>query len=240
MSKSICLIPAKGCSTRLPRKNLLPLNGVPLVALAIEKARNSELFDIVCVSTEDDEIANVARGSGAEVPFVRPIHLSRDPSTLIDVMLHALDHYSDVGVNFDKICVILPTSPFVTIDDVTQANKIFDEIHCDALMSVCATEFPPYNAWQLDETCMLLPCFPDSPFKFTKATECPRTYRSNGAILIVNVAFLRKERTYRSNALQSYVMPIERSLDIDTSLDYEFAKFLANRHNQKKPNRGSV
>jgi len=234
MHKSICLIPAKGCSTRLPRKNLLPLEGMPLVSKTIEKAIYSELFDVVCVSTEDEEIASVASSCGADVPFIRPMYLSRDPSTIIDVMLHALSQYNDKGIKFDKICVLLPTSPFVTINDIILANEQFDENPSNALISVCATNFPPYNAWELDDDCMLRSCFPDSPFRFTKATECPKTYRSNGAILIANVEILQKERSYRTRPLRPYVMPTERSIDIDTSMDYEFAKFLSNhlRHNQ--------
>lgn len=234
MFKTICLIPAKGCSTRLPRKNLLPLNGTPLVVRAIEKARCSNLFDIVCVSTEDEEVANISRCNGADVPFIRPISLSRDPATINDVILHTLTQYSNVGCEFEKVCVLLPTSPFVTISDIIQANKKFDESHCGALMSVCSTDFPPYNAWLVDEDGALQPCFPESPYKFTKGTECPGTYRSNGAILIVKADVIRKERTYRTNMLLSYVMPVERSLDIDTPLDYEFARFLASSEKPQK------
>lgn len=197
----------------------------------IEKVLAISNFDEVCVSTEDEEIARIARQNKASVPFLRPAELSRDPSTIIDVMLHALDFYRCKGESFSKICVVLATTPFVEINDIVKANNIFDENFESALMSVSATEFPPFNAWveaEVNGQKFLEPCFPDSPYKYTKSTECPITYRSNGAILIVRSDALLKNKTYRNSRILSYVMPIENSLDIDTRLDYEYAQFLVN------------
>jgi CMP-N-acetylneuraminic acid synthetase len=230
MQKAICLIPAKGFSTRLIRKNLLPINGTPMVVLAIEKALEATIFDTVCVSTEDEEIASLAIKNDADVPFMRPIKLSKDPATIVDVMRHALEYYKTQGMEFGKICVLLPTAPFVTVDDIVTANRLFDSYSKNALLSVCPTEYPPFNAWLINETeenRVLDPCFPDSAYKYTKSTECPRTYRSNGAILIVRTDQLLNEGTYRNKPIQPYIMPVERSVDIDTQFDYEFSKFLA-------------
>ncbi len=222
---SICIIPAKGCSTRLPRKNLLPLGGHPMLAHSIRKAIASQKFDVVCVSTEDSEIAAVAREYGAEVPFLRPEHLSRDPSTIVDVILHALDEYEKTGVSFQRAVVLLPTSPFVTISHINEAHALYEKTGAESLLSVTKTEFPPFNAWLVSDS-RLKPCFPDSPFKSTKSTECPNTYRSNGAILIVDVPKFRRARSYRELDLVAFVMPQEVSLDIDTRLEYDFARFL--------------
>lgn len=227
MKKSICLIPAKGASTRLPHKNVLPLDGHPMIAYAIRKAIKSNIFDTVCVSTEDEEIANISRQYGAEVPFIRPDDLSRDPATIVDVMLHALEFYDECGQNYHDMTVILPTAPFVTVSDILEAHKIFDNSRADALMSVTKTEFPPYNVWLIANSKKnLTPCFPESPYKHTKSTECPDTYRSNGAILIVELSKFRKNKGYQNSTIVPYIMPNEKSLDIDTHHEYLFAKFL--------------
>jgi CMP-N,N'-diacetyllegionaminic acid synthase len=228
---TLCLIPAKGCSTRLPRKNLLPLNGQSLIERAIEKAVAAQLFDEICVSTEDEEIAEVARNSGASVPFLRPENLSHDPSTITDVMLHALEFYVQEGRSFDTVFVMLPTAPFVTGDDLQTAASIYQPASHETLVSVTQAEFPPYNAFIIGQGAnggdVLEPCFPDSPYKYVKSTECPQAYRSNGAILITDSKLLLENRSYRELPVRPYVMPAERSLDIDTQLEYEFAQFLA-------------
>lgn len=230
MVNTLCLIPAKGCSTRLPRKNMLPLGGKPLIAHSIQKALSAGIFKNVCVSTEDKEIAEQAKKYGAEVPFVRPEVLAHDPATIVDVVLHALDYYKSQEILFEQVCVLLPTAPFVTIADIKNAMNIFHANgNNSALLSVTNTEFPPYNAWlinEVEEGRMLSPCFPDSAYRHTKSTECPKTYRSNGAILIVDSQTLLKGKGYQSEGIMPYVMPSERSLDIDTELEYQFAVFL--------------
>lgn len=229
LSRSLCLIPAKGCSIRLPRKNLLPLNGEPLLSRAIEKAKSCEIFDEICVSTEDEEIAELARKCGASVPFIRPERLSRDPSTITDVMLHALEFYESKSDVFDTIFVMLPTSPFVDVTDIDTAMCQFKKLSKGVVMSVSTTEFPPFNAYLISSEGgrFLTPCFPDSPYKYVKSTECPKTYRSNGALLIIDVKQLLEKRSYREMSMSPYVMPLERSLDIDTKFDYEFAVYRA-------------
>jgi CMP-N-acetylneuraminic acid synthetase len=224
---TLCLIPAKGCSTRLPRKNMLPLGGEPLISRTIKKALESGLFKQVCVSTEDQEIAEVAKRQGADVPFIRPEILSHDPATIVDVVLHALEYYQQQGDHFDQVCVLLPTAPFTTISDINNAMGAFSGQDENALLSVTTTEFPPYNAWLIDEEDnKLVPCFPDSSYRTTKSTECPKTYRSNGAILIADVQAIQKNKGYQLGGIIPFVMPPIRSLDIDTELEYQFAVFL--------------
>ncbi|NOQ81336.1 MAG: NTP transferase domain-containing protein [Methylophaga sp.] len=226
---TLCLIPAKGCSTRLPRKNMLPLGGEPLISRTIKKALKSGVFKTVCVSTEDQEIAEVAEKQGADVPFMRPEILSHDPATIVDVVLHALEYYQCQGEHFERVCVLLPTAPFVTISDINNAMDVFNERDGNALLSVTTTEFPPYNAWLINGTeneSKLIPCFPESPYRATKSTECPEAYRSNGAILIVNSQAIQNYNGYQSGGIIPYIMPSIRSLDIDTELEYQFAVFL--------------
>jgi len=224
--KSICLIPAKGLSTRLPKKNLEKIGGTPLVGLAIQKARNCNIFDEVIVSTEDTEIAKISKIFGAVVPSLRPNKLSIDPATIVDVMLHVFETADFVAQNADSVTILLPTSPLVQIDDIIEANQLFDKHSGCTVLSVCETDFPPFNAWLLTEKKELSPCFPDSEYKFTKSTECPKTYRSNGAIMVCNVDSFLKNKSYRTDTIIPYLMPKERSIDIDTLLDLEIARFL--------------
>lgn len=229
MNNTLCLIPAKGCSTRLPKKNLLPLGGVPLIGRTIQKAIASNCFKTICVSTEDEEIASVAKTYGAEVPFIRPDELSRDPSTIVDVMMHAIEYYKTKGEDYEKLCVLLPTAPFVTVDDIESAMVVFNNSHENVLLSVTNTEFPPYNAWLVKEKKghnVLAPCFPDSPYKYIKSTECPETFRSNGAVLIVTVDKFYENNSYSGMDIVPYIMPPLRSLDIDTKDEYLYAEFL--------------
>lgn len=232
MSEFLCLIPAKGCSTRLPRKNLLKLGNKSLLEHTIGKALGLNLFSNICVSTEDPEIQEIAKKTGAEAPFLRPEKLSRDPSTIVDVVIHAVEYYSQKQhKKFGHVCVLLPTSPFVNIEDIESAAVTYKESKTNALLSVCLTEFPPFNSWVLEESLdtkgqVLKPCFPDSPYRHTKSTECPETYRSNGAILIVNVESLLRNRGYQGNDVTPFIMPQSRSLDIDTQYEYELAQFM--------------
>lgn len=239
MKDTLCLIPAKGCSTRLPRKNLLKLGNRTLIEHAIDKAKNVRTFSTICVSTEDVEIRDVSISAGAEVPFIRPEYLSNDPSTIVDVVLHAINFYKhNQHKDFKYVCVLLPTSPFVEIKDINGALTVFEQSHTKALLSVTATEYPPFNSWSIstskngDE--VLSPCFPDSPYRYTKSTECPLTYRSNGAILILEVASLIENHGYHGLPITPFVMPQERSLDIDTVYEYNLAEFMYQQRIKEK------
>ncbi len=207
----------------------MPLGGHPLVAHSIRKAIVADAFETVCVSTEDAELAEVARKYGAEVPFLRPENLSRDPATIVDVVLHSLDHYATQGKVFERLCILLPTTPFVLLEDIRQALRAFGASDAEALLSVTPTEFPPFNAWLIKEDGdqgRLEPCFAESPYKHVKSTECPVAYRSNGAIIVANVAALREHRTYYRSPPLPFVMPNERSIDIDTQHEFLMAKLL--------------
>jgi len=230
-NKIICLIPAKGKSTRLPEKNILDFCGHPLIAHSIRKAVVSKLFDTICVSTDSDKIAKISRSYGAEVPFMRPEKLSHDPATISDVMRHTLNSFCQSGLEFEHMMVLLPTAPFVSIDDLLNAYDLFINNQTHGLLSVSKTEFPPYNAWRIDiKSKILVHCFPDSPYAKTKSTEVPETYRSNGAILIVDVAQYLKSAHYLELELMPYIMKQEKSLDIDTKFEYEQAVFLSKSH----------
>jgi CMP-N-acetylneuraminic acid synthetase len=222
--KKLCLIPAKGGSTRLARKNILPLGGKPLLGWAIASAVQSGLMDRIVVSTEDDQVAEIARSLGAEVPFMRPLHLARDPAGVVDVALHALAELRDRGEEYQILVILLPTCPFRTADDIRKACELFRETGASFLMSVSLFDHTPFAALSLDGDHLLRPFFPE--YVGRKSQDMPEAYRANGAIHVLEVAAFERERSYYAQPLIGYEMPWQRSIDIDTEHDLRFAESL--------------
>lgn len=218
----LALIPAKGASTRLRRKNVAPLGGRPLIAWTIEAARQATVFDRIVVSTEDAEVADVARTAGAEVPFLRPADLAVDPAGVVQVALHALDELEQQGETYDEMCILLPTCPFRTAGDIRAALELFRRREEPNLMSVAPFEHTPFAAVAVNENGLLSPIFPEHFGK--KSQELPPTFRPNGAIHILDVAWFRKTRSYVAPPVIAYVMPRERSIDVDTVDDLRVAE----------------
>lgn len=222
--KVLGLIPAKGASTRLPRKNVRPLGGRPLIQWTIDAAKEARLFDRIVVSTEDAEVARLARSAGAEVPFERPGHLAVDPAGVVQVALHALEALQAQGAAFDVICIMLPTCPFRTVGDIRDAFERFRSRPERNLMSVSSFEHTPFNAMGIDAGGMLFPHFPERFGR--KSQEQPPAYRPNGALHILDVAWFQQSRSYLAPPIVAYVMPRERSIDIDTEADFAEAESL--------------
>lgn len=226
--RRICMIPAKGASTRLPRKNILPLGGHPLLAHAIMKARRIEGIERVAVSTEDAEIAEIAQRYGGDVPFMRPAELSVDPATIADVLVHMLDWYRDErGETYDQYVLLLPTSPLVLVADVRAAIEDFERhggVGC--LLSVSPTEHPPFTTQLLTDEGYLRPAVPESPYRHKKSTECPPAYHSNGCVCVGDADWLREHHSFYGPETRGFVMERLRAVDIDTAEDYALAKAL--------------
>lgn len=225
------LIPAKAGSTRLPGKNILPLAGKSLLERTILSARKSGLCHRLCVSTEDEAVAAIARAAGVEVPFMRPEALARDPAGVVEVALHALDEWEGRGERFDTLLILLPTSPFRRAEDIAGALAAYLDLGVDFLMSVSREVHSPLSSLVLDNG-RLLPLHPEwlNRTGARAAAELPALVRCNGAVTLVDVAGFRRERNYYAYPLGAYEMPQERSLDIDTPLEFAFAEFLAQRH----------
>ncbi len=225
MPNRICIIPAKGTSTRLPRKNALPLDGHSLIAHAIRKAIKLELFERIVVSTEDEQIAQIAADYGAEVPYMRPPELSVDPASIANVCVHMLDWLRDKeGAEFDTLVLMLATSPLVILDDIRGAIADFDA-HGGrgCLLGVCQMDQPPFSTQLMDEDGRLRPAFPDSPYVDKKSNECPPTYHSNGCVAVVQTDWMKANQSFYGPGTRGYVMPRSRSIDIDTREEYDLA-----------------
>lgn len=148
-SKSICIITARGGSKRIPRKNIKPFLGKPIIQYSIEVALESKLFDIIMVSTDDTEIAGISRQLGAEVPFMRSAKNSDDFAGTLDVVVEVLNSYSNQGIEFENVCVIYPTAPFVTVANLEKGYKSLSDHN--AAIPVVAFSYPVWRSFNLKD-----------------------------------------------------------------------------------------
>jgi CMP-N-acetylneuraminic acid synthetase len=226
------LIPAKGSSTRLRTKNIRRLGGKTLLEWAVCALKKSGLTDRIIVSTEDKKVAKVARQAGAEIPFMRPAQLAKDPAGVSQVALHALEMLREQGDTYDILIITLPTCPFRSAQDICEAYSMFKKQNASFLMSVCRFPHTPFGAWEISKKNIARPFF--SKYAGIQSTRHPKAYRPNGAVHILNVEAFKKAGTYIGQPLFAYEMPEERSIDIDTEEDFSYAEFKI-KQRQKNP-----
>jgi len=231
MQTILGIIPARGGSKGLPRKNILPLAGKPLIGWTIDAALNSKVCKRLLVSTDDPEIASVAREFGAETPFLRPPELASDTATALSVAEHAVDWMNEmVAETFSHILYLQPTSPLRTGDDIQNAVAIAKKTH-DAVVSVCEPPQHPYLFKIIHKDGTLGDLMPESTH-YSRRQDFPPVVALNGAIYIISVAAMKKARTFTPERTVPYIMPPERSFDIDTPWDF----FLAEQKMKEKSN----
>lgn len=224
-----CLIPARGGSKRLKRKNIRELAGKPLIAYSVEAAIKSNVFDQVIVSTDDNEIARVAKEYGAEVPFTRPDKVATDTAQVVDVVDHLLEYYEKHDVSVSELGVLFPTAPLRTAADVTQAYQKFKaEDDASFLMSVTDYHYSPVQALTA-ENGRLKPYLAESDIVEDRSQGQPDLVVSNGAIYLFDVEAYKDQRTFYGDPLIGYHMPQKRSVDIDEQFDLELAEFIINQ-----------
>lgn len=221
----LAIIAARGGSKGLPRKNVLPCGGKPLIAWSIEAALSSSIIDHAVVSSDDDEILEVARRHGAVTPFVRPAELASDTASMDAVAIHALD---TLGDRFD-VCVLLQaTSPLRTAADIDGALTTMKRLGVPSVTSVTSAPKPPHWMYSIGAAGLLEPLLAERA-DASRRQDLPPTYVLNGAVYGVDVAWLRAHRRWVSEETAAYVMPPERSIDIDTELDLIVANALFER-----------
>ena len=221
--KNVCLIPAKAASSRLPLKNLLKINGKELLFYGINAALTSNLFgEHLYVSTESSKIKDIAEKYGAKVPYLRSKELSVDPAGVVDV---ALDFFNRLPTyrSFENLFIILPTAPLIQPVDILKSYEVYVNSKADCLMSVAETEHNAVRSVFLKDQ-KIVPLFKESMSK--KSQELEKTYDINGAIAIIKIEQFIAKKTYFIYPMTGYVMPREKSVDIDTKTDYLWAKFL--------------
>lgn len=231
----LAVIPARGGSKGLPRKNIKLLGGRPLIAWTIEAALECGYIDRVVVSTEDEEIADVAKRWGAEVPFMRPAQLATDEAKGMEVLLHAMGWLEAHQERFDLVLLLQPTSPLRSAEDIRNALALFTQKRAEAVVSVCESEHSPLWMGTLGEDLNLRDFLPREVLKSNRQ-ELQRFYRLNGALYLATWEFLKKNRNFFGEKTYAYIMPRERSVDIDTELDLLFAEFLLERKRRQSGN----
>ena len=219
---NIAIIPARSGSKGLRDKNIKKLNGKPLLAYSIEAAKESGLLDEIMVSTDSPKYAEIAKSFGANVPFLRSEANSSDKASSWDVVLEVLSRYFETGKKFDSVCLLQPTSPLRTANDIVEAYKLFEAKQADAVTSVCEVGHSPLWTMTLPENLSL------EEFKKLDS-DTPRQllekyYRLNGAIYIRKINYSSKGIQLIDANEFAYIMSREHSIDIDTELDFVIAE----------------
>ncbi len=221
----LIIIPARGGSKGIPRKNIKSLNGKPLIYYAIDTARAITTDDNICVSTDDVEIKSVVENYGLEVPFLRPQELSTDTAGTYEVLLHALDYYEKQGKHYDIILLLQTTSPFRTAEQVKEALALYDRSQADMVVSVkeCPAN-PYYNVFEENSDGFLHVCKGNG--NIFRRQDAPKVYEYNGAIYIMDAEKLKTTHMHKMQKRVKYIMDAQLSFDLDTMQDWEMAEMM--------------
>ena len=222
MDKSVAIITARGGSKRIPRKNIKDFMGKPIIAYSVLAALQSGVFDEVMVSTDDEEIAEVAKKYGASVPFFRSKENSDDISNTNDVLKEVLTIYKNSGKDFTYACCIYPTAPFVTADKLKAALKILEESGADSVIPVTEFSFPILRSFNIDKNSKIAFNWPENAT--VRSQDLAPAYHDCGQYYFFDVErFLANGRLVSDNTLGIITSPIEVQ-DIDNEDDWKLAE----------------
>lgn len=220
---TVCLIPARGGSKRIPRKNVRPFHGKPMIAWSIETARQTGVFDRIIVSTDDSEIARVATDYGAEVPFTRPANLANDLATTLDVVRHAIGWLETNGGAPETLCCLYATAPFATAGDIRAGAVML--AHADFAVPVTPFEFPIQRAVRITESGRL-DMFDPTQFN-TRSQDLPEAWHDAGQFYWGRTEAWKTATTLFGPDTAAIPLPRWRVQDIDTEDDWMRAEHLA-------------
>ncbi|SFV54627.1 N-Acetylneuraminate cytidylyltransferase [hydrothermal vent metagenome] len=217
----LAVIPARGSSKRLPKKNILNLAGKPLISWSIDAAKESKYLDEIVITSDDDAILSIAKEHNLKT-IKRPDELSNDTASSIDVIKHALAQFP----NYDYVVLLQPTSPLRKAKHIDEAIELLREQKADAIISVCEVEHSPLWSNTLGKNNSMID-FLDQKLLNLRSQELETYYRLNGAIYIADTKLLLAQNTFfLKKNIFAYIMQQKESIDIDTQLDFDFATFL--------------
>ncbi len=222
--KVLAIIPARGGSKRLPRKNILPLCGKPLIGWSIDAAKNSKYIDEIFVSTDDPKIAKITEEFGISIPELRPEKLASDDAKTEDVLLYTLDKF---GKDFNIVILLQPSSPLRISQHIDEALELFIQKKAFSVVSVTPCEHSPLwsNTLPIDNSMSNF----IAPEAIKRSQELETYYRINGAIYIFNIKKLIEYNEIRyTTKSYSYIMRNEHSIDIDHEIDFKLAETIIN------------
>lgn len=225
--KIVCIIPARGGSKGLPGKNIKMFLDKPLIAHTIEQAKRSGLIDRIIVSTDDKKISDISKKYGAEVPFVRPKFLAQDKRSTVDVLLHAIEWLKKDGYSFDILVLLHATAPLRSVKDINNSIKLIFNKNVSNVFSVTQGHRNPYfNMVEMNQGRVRLV----KRGRFTSRQEAPEVFDMNASIYVWwKDIFKNKKKIFLKNS-RIYIMPKERSTDIDDKLDFRLAEFFKKNH----------
>ncbi|TQR59610.1 pseudaminic acid cytidylyltransferase [Campylobacter troglodytis] len=224
MGKTLCVIPARGGSKRIPRKNIVEFEGKPLIAHSIENALNSSIFDEVIVSTDDEEIASISRKFKAKIPFMRPKELSDDYAPTNAVISHAIKELASLGQDFETVCCLYATAPLIDSEILKQAYAEFKEKDCEFLSTACEFSYPIQRAFMLDKD-KRITMFDESSY-YERSQDLTPAFHDAGAFYFgKSQAWLEGKQAFKPHS-RAFLLPRHLVCDIDSLEDLEFARLL--------------
>lgn len=217
----IAIITARGGSKRIPRKNIKPFCGKPILAYSIQAAKDSGIFDEVMVSTDDVDIAQIAKEYGAEVPFFRSAATSNDYATTAEVLLEVVEEYRKRERTFDQICCIYPTAPFVTGEKLIKAWQLLESSRADSVVPLVGFSYPPLRGFtvQNNRTYMKWP-----EYYSTRSQDLEPLYHDSGQFYFVRTETLLREKTLFCKETAPLLLSELEVQDIDNDVDWELAE----------------
>ena len=227
------VIPARGGSKSIPRKNIYPLKGKPLILYAVEEAKKSKHITDLIVSTDDNEIASIARSAGVEVPFIRPAELSDDKSPSYPVIMHALDIMeSDKGIKYNYLIMLQPTAALRKVKHIDESLEMLVSSKADTVVSVVQVEsYHPLRMKKLIGKEKYLINYIDQGYEnMIPRQELPKVYIRNGAIYATTIESLHRDKSLVGKDCRGYEMGIRESINIDTIADLKMCEILINEN----------
>ena len=221
----LAIIPARSGSKGVPNKNARLLGGKPLIAYSIEQAQSSIFIRDIIVSTDSEEIGEMAKRFGAQVPFIRPAHLSSDTAKSIDVVIHAVEFLKEQGKNYDAVILLQPTSPFREVSLIDSAITQFSSSDMDSLVSVSQVpyEYNPHWVYEINENGFLSLATGEKQI-IPRRQDLPQAFHRDGNIYISSVEVLLKKRSFYGEKLGFIETKSEINVNIDTMDDWDEAE----------------
>lgn len=221
----LAIIPARGGSKGIPKKNIKDLCGKPLIQYTIEAAKKSKYIDRVIVSSDDSEILNTVKNVGIDIPFIRPNEIAKDDTPSMDVIMHCLEWLKRNEEYIPKyICLLQCTSPFRNEQHIDEAIEKMISENGSAIVSVCESEVSPYWMKKIENGKLI--DFINNNETYYRRQDLPKVYQLNGAIYISEINNLIKNRKWYTDNTLGYVMDSASSIDIDTALDFKLAEII--------------
>jgi CMP-N,N'-diacetyllegionaminic acid synthase len=233
ISRILGLIPARGGSRGVPRKNIRSLSDKPLLQYTTEAALAARGLSRVILSTDDEEIADFGRRCGVDVPFIRPAQLAQDDTPMLPVVQHALRGMEELGETFDAVCLLQPTNPLRRADDIDACIELLRQTDADSVITILSVpaEHNPHWVYFRDEQDLLRLCTGEAT-PITRRQDLPPAYHREGSVYVTRVNVVMEENSLYGERVLGYEIETERSVNIDTPEDWSRAEALmsANSH----------